>query len=251
MQAGSGVVDVTVSPALVPLPDALRGDVASYGYVASTLVVEDDEAYAGAGEFLLGIRALRQQIAEHFEPHIKRAFEAHRGLTSARAEQEKPLIDAESIIKGKLDTYRRERERLAREEAERQRALLEQQAREQRDREAAALRAEAASTGDAQIAQMAEAVAAEPVYVPTPVVGGPPKVAGISHRESWTADVTDLQALVRHVADHPEHIGLVAPNLPALRQMAKSLKAHLRIPGVRAYDQGGVSASPRRSGGAR
>jgi hypothetical protein len=251
MQAGNGVVDVSITPTAVTVPTAVDTEIGSYESAAQLLVVDSDEAYAASGELLLGIKDLRKEIADFFEPLIRKAHEAHRALTTARNEKELPLLRAEVAIKGKLDAYHREQLRLRQEEADRQRREAEAEERARRDAEAAAMRAEAEALAKSDPVQAvdvlaaAEAIAETPVFVPTvaPAALAMPKVVGISHKESWEAEVVDLMALVRHVAAHPEHESLLTPNLTALRQMAKSLKSRLSIPGVRAYDKGGVAAA--------
>lgn len=250
----AAVTDVALEP--VSAPPALEvgneSNVSAYESGAALLTVETDEDYGSAGELLLGIKALRQEIAEFFEPLVRKAHEAHKALTMARAEKEQPLANAERVIKGKLDAYAREQKRLADERAAQERARLEQEERARRDAEAERLEAEAAAYAvadpivAAELVDAAQAVRSEPIAIPTPAAKPLPKVAGLSHRENWDADVVDLLALVQHVAAHPEHLPLVQANEASLRAMAKSLKSAMSIPGVRAVNKGGMSASPAR-----
>ena len=62
-----------------------------------------------------------------------------------------------------------------------------------------------------------------------------PKVAGISYRETYTGDVTDLQALVKAVAGGKAPLAYLQVNQVALNAAARSLRESLNlIPGVRA-----------------
>lgn len=109
---------------------------------ANALVIASDEDYEEAGAFLNHvIVAGRKQVEDFFAPHVKRAFEAHRALTSDRAKHLEPWEEAERIVKERRVTYfraqeekrqaeQRERERQARaleEERKRQEAEAERQ----------------------------------------------------------------------------------------------------------------------------
>ena len=58
------------------------------------------------------------------------------------------------------------------------------------------------------------------------------KVEGVATTTRWRAEVTDLHALVRYVAEHKEWIGLIEAVMPALNSMARSQREALAIPGV-------------------
>ena len=80
-------------------------------------------------------------------------------------------------------------------------------------------------------------VAPAPVFAPPAVVVEVPKVAGISFRVDWSAEVTDLSQLVLAVAEQRQSIGLLLPNQTALNQMARALKGSMRVPGVEAVSK--------------
>jgi len=99
---------------------------------ANALVIASDDDYKQAGDFLNQvIVAGRKQVEEFFNPHVGRAFDAHRALTADRAKHLKPWTDAERIVKdarvtywqaqqARIETERRERERVALAQAEEQ-----------------------------------------------------------------------------------------------------------------------------------
>ena len=68
---------------------------------------------------------------------------------------------------------------------------------------------------------------------------------GIAYRETWSAQITDLHALVKFVAAHPSHLGLLTANTAALNAQARSLKGQMRIPGVQAVATRDVAAGRR------
>lgn len=211
----------------------------SYPDRAKSIAITDALTYASACEFLKGIKGLRAEIAETFEPHIRRAHEAHKALLKEKSDAEAPLADAERIVKAALVTYDQVQERARREEQTRIQAELRRQEEERRLNEAIALE-------DAGEAAEADAVLAAPVDVPAVAVApATPKVSGISYRETWGAEVTDLAALVKFVAANPQFAGLLTPNMPALNAQARSLKGQLQIPGVEAVCTRDVAAGRR------
>lgn len=206
---------------------------------ARALRIADAASYAGACEFLKGIKALRAEIADTFEPHIKRAHESHRALLKEKADAEAPLAEAERIAKSALVTYEGEQARVQRAEAARLQAELRRQEEDRRLAEAVELEA----AGDSA---EAEALIAAPVDVPVVAVAPTtPKVAGIAYRETWGAEVENLAALVKYVAANPQFAGFLTPNMPALNGQARSLKGQMQIPGVKAVCTRDVAAGRR------
>ena len=132
-----------------------------------------------------------------------------------------------------LDWTRQEKTRIAAENAERERVIRE-------EREAMQARAlEAAQAGHAEEAHALRETA-ELVTAPRAAVA-PPVVTGVSVRSNWTAECTDLAALVAYIAEHDEYLNLLQPNQQALTALAKAQKDKLSLPGVRAFDRGGVA----------
>lgn len=206
---------------------------------AKALRIINADTYQAACEFLKGIKALRSEIADTFEPHIKRAHESHRALLKEKADAEAPLAEAERIAKSALVVYDQEQERVRRAEQARIQAEVRRQEEERRLAEAVALEAEGEQAE-------ADALFEEPITVPTIAVApSTPKVAGISYRETWSANVNDLAKLVAYVAQHPQFANLLTPNMPALNAQARSLKGQMQIPGVEAVCTRDVAAGRR------
>ncbi len=206
---------------------------------ARALRIADARTYEGACEFLKVVKALRTEIAETFEPHIKRAHESHKALLKEKQDAEAPLAEAERIAKSALVTYDQQQEHVRREEQRRLQAELRRQEEDRRLSEAVA----AEEAGDTQAA---DELIEEPVFVPTVAVApSTPKVSGISYRETWSANVVSLPQLVKFVAANPQFAGLLSANLPALNAQARSLKAQMQIPGVEAVCTRDVAAGRR------
>jgi hypothetical protein len=150
----------------------------------------------------------------------------------------KPVMDrldeASRLLRSRLlDFNRKEQQRIAEENAARERAAREA-------REAIEARArEAANAGRAEEAFALKAGASVLTAPVAPMRAA--KVAGVSTRTNWTADCTDLATLVAYVAQHPEYLNLLQANQQAITALAKAQKSALAIPGIRAYDRGGVA----------
>jgi hypothetical protein len=68
-----------------------------------------------------------------------------------------------------------------------------------------------------------------------------PKIAGQSVSERWHAEVVDLLALVKAVAEGRAAITFLEPNMPALNKQAQSLKRAMNLPGVKAVPETTIS----------
>lgn len=225
---------------------AVKAEALTWPERAKALVVSDDATYTTAAETLQAIKALRTRIGETFDPHIKRAHDAHKALLREKQEAEAPLLDAETVIKRTLSDYQVAQERIRREEERRLAEEARQREEQRRLEEAAALEREAKSTDDAALLDEAMALIDTPVAsMPVSLPRATPKVSGIVHRDNWTARVTSLIALVRFVAEHPEHVNLLTANQTALNALARAMKQNLAISGVQAINTPTVAASGR------
>lgn len=214
---------------------------------ARAIVVADDASYAAACETLKGIKALRQEVDATFDPIVKSAFTAHRTAVEQKRKAESPLTEAESIIKRTLGAYQQEQQRLAderrREEEKKAREEAETLALEQ----AAAMEREGHEFGDAALVEEAHALIERPI-IAAPVAPAPrptPAVSGISHRTTYSAEVTSFAALVQHIAKHPNLLPLLKVDQAALNAQARSLRESLSLPGVRLVKANTVAAGSR------
>jgi hypothetical protein len=162
-----------------------------------------------------------------------KAYEAYQSALRLHDDPIKELQDARlnkaTGLKQHVIVWDQEQERIRLAEQRR----LEEKARKRAEEEqiAAALQAEA--EGDAETAQ---AIIAEPVYVPPVVVPREPvqKSRLTAGRENWNAQVTDLMALVRAVAAGTASINYLEANMTALNQIARAQKSTMSVPGVKA-----------------
>ncbi len=219
------------------------------------------------------IRSLGAEIAgvkAHFERWRSPLYHAWRRVTTASATAVTEADEAEARLRRLVQEWRdaRERDRQQAIEEERQRRVAE--VHEAREREQAAAREEeaarrrerdatskaereaAARDADAREADR-QAAARETAAVehapPTPPAKDAylPPGKGISGRKTWKAKVTDMNILLRAVADDLTHdrqsplLAAVTVDKRKLGQIARAHEGTLDYPGVRFWVEGGVT----------
>lgn len=189
---------------------------------ARALVVEDQYGLDYAGQMLREGAALKAGIVARLAPAKDAAFKAHRAITALERDLCAPIDAAREIISPKILAYQEaERRRLeaeARAEAERLRAQAEA------DRLAAAEELDA--MGETELACD---VLDSPAPSIAPVRVAAPATAGVSVRETWSAEVYDFDAFVSE-----QKSALLLPNMPKLNALARALgPAGCQMKGVR------------------
>ena len=202
---------------------------------AQRLEIVDNATYTEAAEMLKGIKALRGRVREIFGSIKAKAHEAWKESVAKEREVEAPLEEAERICKRGMVAYDEEQERKRRDE---QRRLAEEQRQRdevQRLEDAAALEREAIATGDASAQAEAERLIEEPppMAAPVTVAKATPKVEGISYRTTYGAELVSLKALVAAAVEDDRWLSLLQFNQTAANGLARSLKAQLKVPGIR------------------
>jgi colicin import membrane protein len=231
---------------------------------ASDYVIDSPTMFELASDDLKQVKALQKEVEEKrtsITGPLNQAVKAVNDLFRAPKEY---LDKAETTLKRAMVAYTTEQERLAAEA----RAKAEAEARAERERlaaiereqaEAARLAQEeaqaAAAAGDqeaaaaamaaAQAAEQQAAVAAMTAQVVTvaPAVEAPAKVTGISGRVTYSAEVTDLLALVQAVAAGQAPIECLQADAKFLGAQARAFKkAGELFPGVMAVAERSISA---------
>ncbi len=204
---------------------------------AKAITVKTATEYGAACELLKTIKGLRFDIESTFKPIRESAHATWKATIRQQEVVEQPLQEAENLLKPQIAAYLREEERKRHEEQMRiQKAERE---REERERlEKAVILDEIGETA------MANQVLEEEVYIPPVILPKTaPKVAGISMRGTWSAQVTDLMQLVKAVAAGAAPIQCLTANMVHLNQQARSMQDALRYPGVRAISSSNISAA--------
>lgn len=214
-----------------PAPPSIVAELAPVVQAAKVFTIDSIEAHGAALDRIKRLRLGERAIEDHFARAKKAASDAHRQLVASIAALTGPLAEARGIYDRAAAAFEQEQKRIAEEESRR----LQELARQQEEERALMDAVEAESAGDAA---GAEAILAQPVAVP--VVHVAPQVAtvaGVSSRMTWSAEVTDLVALVKYVAAHPEWISLLEPSMPNLNRLAVAQRQALSIPGVKAVSK--------------
>jgi len=201
---------------------------------ANGFVIKTQEDYDRVSAFLVGVKKLIKKVGEAFDPIVEANHKAWKTAVAQRKEQLDPLESAERIVKARGVEFLTEQERI-RAEAERK-AREEAEAAERKRRaelEAQAKRHEA--NGNLEKAEQRREMAEQVFVAPRPVVAGAIKAEGQSLKEVWSAEVVNLAALVKAVAEGRAPITLVMADQTALNKQAKATKDAFPIPGVRFF----------------
>jgi len=196
---------------------------------AKELVIDSKESYQLGGEILVNAKRVITNIEGMYKP-IKNRF--HRGHKDTIAEEKAKLAvpaEVKDIIGKKMEAWDAlERARIRKEQEEREEAARKA-AEEERLREAEELEKEGK-------VDEAEAVLEEDIPAPMPVpVEAPPKVAGVSYGDKWSANVVSTPELITWAAqDVQNRWQYLVPNHTALNALARSQKSAMRVGGVTA-----------------
>lgn len=217
---------------LVPQEDEVTKEVATVEVQAKELKVIDAASYIAAGELWKAIKALRGKVAATFDKSIKAAHELHKGLVAKKKEHDGPLDAAERIVKQAMSGYDAEQERIRKAEQDRLAAIARKAEEERLLHEAAAAEAEARANGATkeEAAQVADAVIAEPVYVPPIVVQkATPKLAGGPvFQKRWDFEIVNEPLIPRQY---------MVVDMVKIRQIVTAMKDQTNIPGIRAFEK--------------
>lgn len=190
--------------------------------------IDNDEQFTLAGEYLKQCAKGKSIIEAETESIKTSAYQNWKGICDKIKGWVAPLEKGEKHFRDiRADYQRRIAEENARAQAE--------AARLQREAEEAAAKKHAAEVKKAE----KKGIEAPPPPVVAPVVLAPvlreaPKTEGLSQREVWRAEVFDLMALVKAVADGKIGIDYILANEKLLTANVKVLKDKMNVPGVRA-----------------
>jgi hypothetical protein len=184
--------------------------------------ITDNEGYSAGGQFLLEIKRRRKQVDAACDPTIDATNKAHKEAVAQKKMFEAPLAQAESIIKPALAAYDTAQENIRRDEERRLQELARKQEEDRRLAEAVELEQQ----GDKKAA---DAVMAEPVYIPPVVIAKTvPTVAGVSYRDVWKYRIVNVDALPR---------AYLMPDETKIGAYARAMKGAGLIPGVEIYSE--------------
>ncbi|MBN2118540.1 MAG: hypothetical protein JW730_18345 [Anaerolineales bacterium] len=220
------------------VPERLEQTALSWPDRAKAVSIVDQPSYDMAATLLIDIAALEAEIKEHHAPIKEAAFRAHKVAVAAEKRLLDPLASAKGILKLTISAWEIEQERIRRE--------LERQAEEKQRKlaEEAALQAAIEAEQNGASAAEAESILQEQLAAPVPRPVIQPtfqRMSGVSTRQNWHAEVTNLRELARAVGEGRISENYIEPNMTALNSAARAEKGTLRIPGVRAVLDTGIS----------
>ena len=188
------------------------------------------------GEDLKTVKRLAKEVNEKRLAITRPLNDALKEVNALFKPAQDWLKQSESLLKGKILEFQNEQERIARElqakadaEARKEREKLERKARlaevVRRPEKAEELREEA----ETQVAPV--------------VTSAAPKISGVVRRETWKAEVTDKQALVKHIVDNqPALLVMVKIDQSLLNARAREMKDKFDLPGARAVKEASIAA---------
>lgn len=267
----------------IPNP-ALRAKAEEATTYALGLAVEGQAGLQRADTALSALRATVKDIDDHFTEPCDIAHKLHKRLTAIRGEWTESAMAAIRTVGSRMYTEQTRLERLAAEERRQAQAEADRLVREAAQREAQA--AEAARAPAPVVEEMkrqAETVTAPPVMLPA---SSPAPMRGSTIVKTWKARLAGTLLLEEPQPDvetigptqkraafdlfvgaaaqlakdlqltlepdyltkcRPTPLGAVAINWSYLDRRAKADKSTLAIPGIEAYEEGGVRAKGIRS----
>jgi len=246
MEATRTGITGPMNKALTAINDLFRGPMATLksaeSAVKASMLAYYDEQERKAAE-------ARRQAEATAELERKRVAEAARQVELAAAAERQQIADAAAKVAAEAKA---EQDRLANLAAEaaaagNQAAAEEANRAAEASRQQAELEAQQARERDAEAANRAHESAAamrtEVSVISAPVTHiSSAKASGISAKATVEFEVTNLQALIRHIADNPSLINLVMADSLKLRAYVKGLGMNTALPGVRVFQKRSLSA---------
>lgn len=233
------------STAIVEQVNALADKAANY-------VVRTHAQYEALALDLVSNKDAQKRIAAKKKELMDPASKTIAAIRAFFAPVEARLQGAESAAKRALLDYEEaqraraaEEQRKADEKAEKERLRLAKIAADN-EAKAAAARAAGDEKAAAKFEAKAEAAEEKESYVMAPVIERePPKVKGVSTRKTYSAEVTDLMALVKAVAAGQAPLAYVTANEKVLDAQARALQDQFVCPGVKVVDKTIMAAGRR------
>lgn len=223
---------VTVHAARADDPRLSRA--VAYTAIADDFVVDSEELFEIAASEAIELTRIHGEIEAQRQSIVEPANTVLRNANAIFMPVLRKIEEAKKLLGQRMTEYReRERQRIARENAERERAATLER---QKIAEAARVAQDDGREEDAFAIRQTAALVSAPVR-PTAA----PKVAGVSVRNNWSAECLDIAALIRFVADNPGYTNLLQANPVALKALARAHKDALKVPGVRFFNAGGVA----------
>jgi hypothetical protein len=220
---------------LVPQVDKLEQVALTWRERATALEITDQVTYDLGVRMLGDVTAHEKKIIDHHAPVKAATHNAWKEACAAEKKLLEPVQWAKQIIRRAIAMWDEKQEHLRRE----QEGLAIEAALRQEEELRQAMAKQAAELGASQ--ETVEEIKTTPLPLPRPVVGPTfERARGISTRVTYRAEVVDLRALCRAIADGKVSSEMVMPNQSALNKRASAEKETMNIPGVRIVRDTGI-----------
>nr|WP_325229123.1 hypothetical protein [uncultured Oscillibacter sp.] len=203
----------------------LNREVTDIEFQAESMVIQNDEDYAAAGEFGKLLKQKAAQVTSFFKPMKDSAYQAHKAVCDREKAMLTPLKNAESVVKKAMSNYFMEQERRRKEAEEAARRAAEAE-RERKLQEATELEAAGDTTG-AESA-MSEAMVMDEATSYTVASATKPKVSGVSTSKDWEITGIDPKTVPMALAG----VELRPVDTAAVMRLIRASKGTIEIPGV-------------------
>lgn len=199
-----------IEPENLEESQALMRSGGSYLAEAAAMLVQTDERYVEADEFVVEGMEQTKKIKDHCDPRIAQAHVLHKDLCEDKNVFLDPINEAMGIVKMKMKDYKRNQERKkAAEEARLRKIALEKQKEEDHKRKMAEEEkrlAEAEVLHDQGRHHEAEAVLDAPdpeehKPIPAPIVQPAVPKTKTQLRKDWKITVIDINLVPRELTD--------------------------------------------------
>lgn len=228
-------MNIMALPTITPEIKETVNTAINLSHKANAVTVKNADDHISAGKLLSTVRSRIKELTDKRKSLTQPLDNIKKDITALF----KPAIDRletakKSISKGMLDWEREEEQR--RQEEQRK---AEEEARKRAEEEALEQAAAAEQAGDTELAAQ---ILEEPVEVaPVRVASTVPRSSTAFSRETWSAEVTDIMALVKAVAAGTVPIAAIKADTVFLNNQARALKKTMNYPGVRAVSSKSMS----------
>ncbi len=190
---------------------------------AKSTTVADMNACGDAGKLIRKLTQAVKRTKEDLAPLKTRLSSAKKEFQEAESIRLKPLVEAEKLLKSSIEIFLTKESARRRHQRELQ-ELARQESIAEREKRIETLEEEGKI-------EEARTLANEypPELPPVPAIPVPKMISAKATRRS---EVNDLHALIRFIAEHPEHSDLLRPSTAKLNAMARKTPGESPLPGV-------------------
>jgi hypothetical protein len=195
------------------------------------VVIKTTDDYRAAGDLWTTIKGILKQVDESFDPIISKAHQAHKEAVAQKAKIYDPLKAVYVSVKGLMSKWDQEQEAIRQAEQRRLEEISRKEAEERALMDAIHAEEEAKRRGATkeESAQEAEAVMAEPVYVPPVILPKEtPKVQGMSFRTIWKYRIVNEAIIPRQY---------LIPDEKKIGAVIRANQGEISIPGITPYEE--------------